>query len=270
MSTQSGKPGRHKSDKNFIAVADKLFAVLEYFIVNSAQQQAVAFDTLTKSLPYARTTLFRVVYSLEKLGYLEKADERGCYLLANKFVELTQPVVNFRRLKLVARSVMQHLIVRFNETVNLGVISDGQVAYVDVLESPNALRFSAIPGERVPAHCTALGKAILAFLPEKEVATILRQHPLIRRTNNTITHRRDLMEHLNAVREHRLAVDLEENLAGVCCVAAPIFDQHGRVIGALSVSGPTSRMQAKLSRLRADVKDSGVAICNMLSPESSV
>ena len=260
---------RKQADKNYISVTGKIFAVLQYFIERGAKQQAIAFQEIASALPFARTTVHRILYSLEKLGYLEKAEARAHYRLAAKFFELTEPAVHFRRLQSVARSAMVKLLIQFSETVNLGVLENGQVTHIDVLQSPSALRIAANPGERNPVHSTALGKAILAFLPESEVEAILKQHPLIKMTPKTITQKAHLLEHLASVRERGVAFDLEENLTGVVCVAAPIFDQLGRVVASLSVSGPASRMESKLLQIQDEVRSVGEAISRTLSPQST-
>ncbi len=265
--TNSGRS--QQADKNYISVMGKIFAVLEYFIQHGAKQQPVAFQDVANALPFARTTVHRILYSLEKLGYLEKPDKRARYQLAAKFFELVQPAVHFRLLQSAARSAMVRLVIQFAETVNLGVLEDGQVTYIDVLQSPSALRTAANPGDRNPVHSTALGKAILAFLPEHEVDSILKEHPLIKMTPKTITQKAHLLEHLASVRERGVAFDLEENLSGAVCVAAPIFDQLGRVVAGLSVSGPARRIEAKLPQLQDEVRNACATISRALNPHGT-
>ena len=262
----SGKSKRGQVDKNYIGVTAKIFSLLEYFIKEGAKQQAISFHKISSALPFARTTVHRILYSLEKLGYVEKADVRAHYRLGPKFFELTEPAVYFRRLQSLAKAVMVDLLVRYSETVNLGVLDTGQVAYIEVLESPSALRIAANPGDRNPVHSTALGKVILAFLPQEEVEPILNRHPLIRMTPKTITQKAHFLEHLASVREQGVAFDLAENVEGVVCVAAPIFDHHGRVVAGVSLSGPASRMEAKMSSVRESVRDAGIRISHMLEP----
>jgi len=259
-------PKHKQADKNYIAVMGKIFAVLEIFIRRGAKQEPVAFAAISKELSFARTTLHRILYSLEKLGYVEKAEINAHYRLAAKFFELTGPARHFRHLQSVARSEMQSLVIRHGETINLGVLDGGMVTYIDVVQSSAALRIAGLPGECNPAHCTALGKAILAFLPESEVISILDAHPLIRRTPKTITRRVHLLEHLASVREQGVAFDMEENLTGVTCVAAPIFDASAQVIAALSISGPTTRMKSKLNAVKVDIRASALTITRMLAP----
>ena len=265
---KSNKPQRIQADKNYIEVMGKIFAVLEYFVENRATRKSIAFVDLARAVPFARTTVHRILYSLEKLGYIEKDDLKSHYQLAPKFMELTGPANHFRRLQSISKTVMQSLLLRFGETVNLGVLEDAQVVYIEVLQSPSALRIAAIPGELNPVHCTALGKAMLAFVTEKEVHVILDQNPLIRRTPKTITQKKHFLEHLASVRERGVALDMEENLTGVVCVAAPVFDQAGHAIAGLSISGPTSRMEAKLVQVQSELRSSAWALSRMLSPNA--
>ena len=265
---KSSKTPKRQVDKNYIGVTAKIFSVLEYFINQGAKQQAISFQELSTNLPFARTTVHRILYSLEKLGYIEKADSKAYYRLGSKFFELTEPAVHFRRLQSLAKAVMLDLLVRFSETVNLGVLDSGQVAYIEVVQSPSALRIAANPGDRNPVHSTALGKVILAYLSKEEVESIIEEHPLIRMTPKTITQKAHLLEHLASVREQGVAFDLVENVDGVVCVAAPVFDKHGRVVAGVSVSGPASRMEAKLSSIREDIRSAGLKISRMLGPLS--
>jgi IclR family transcriptional regulator, KDG regulon repressor len=265
---RSTQPGRLQADKNYIEVMGKIFAVLEYFVDRGSTQKSIGFADLARALPFARTTVHRILYSLEKLGYVEKDELSSRYHLAAKFFELTGPATNFRRLQSISRGAMQQLLLRFGETINLGILEDHQVTHIDVLQSPSALRIAATPGERNPVHSTALGKAMLAFLPETEVEAILEQAPLIRRTPKTITQKKHLLEHLASIRELAVALDMEENLIGVVCVAAPIFDQSGRVIAGLSVSGPATRMMPKLAQVQEEIRGAASAVSRMLSPSA--
>jgi IclR family transcriptional regulator, KDG regulon repressor len=263
---KSSEPRRVQADKNYIEVMGKIFAVLEYLVQRGSRQKGVAFIEVASAVPLARTTVHRILYSLEKLGYIEKDEIKAHYQLAAKFHDLTGSAVQFRRLPSLAKSVMQNLLLRFGETINLGVLEDGQVTYLDVLQSPSALRFAAVPGERNPVHCTALGKAMLAFLPENELRAVLERYPLVKKTPRTITQKRHLLVHLASVRERGVALDLEENLTGVICAAAPIFDKTGRVIAGISLSGPAKRMEPKLAEVQEEVRSSAKTLSWMLSP----
>jgi IclR family transcriptional regulator, KDG regulon repressor len=256
-----------QADKSYIAVMGKIFGVLER-LVELGTAQGLPFSEIAKGLPFSRTTIHRVLYSLRKLGYVEKS-ETGSYRVTRKFRDLTGQGVPFH-LQTVSKPVMQTLLTRYAETVNLGSLDGGQVSYIDVAQSPSALRIAAFPGDRNPVHSTALGKAILAFLPESRRSAILSEYPLIRKTPRTITKLTHFLEHLLAVRDQRVALDVEENVTGVTCVAAPIFDQSGRVIAAFSISGPATRMNIKLNAIKIDVRAAASSVTRRLSPPRSV
>jgi DNA-binding IclR family transcriptional regulator len=254
-----------QADKSYIAVMGKIFGVLESFAVKGPSK-GLAFSEIAEGLPFSRTAIHRILYSLGKLGYLEKDDFGSRYRLTRRFHELAGQSANFRHLQVLSKSVMHDLSVRHAETVNLGSLDGGQVAYLDVVQSPSALPIAAFPGDRNPVHSTALGKAILAFLPESRTRAILAERPLVRKTSRTITQSTHFLDHLSAVRDHRIALDLEENLIGVTCVAAPIFDSGGRVIAAFSISGPAPRMNTKLNAIKFDVRAAASTITKMLAP----
>jgi IclR family transcriptional regulator, KDG regulon repressor len=261
-------PGHKQEDKNYIAVAGKIFAVIEYLIHARDMEEPATFTGISKELPFSRTTTHRILYTLEKLEFVEKDGASSRYRLATKFLNLTGSAIHFR-LRTIAKPTLERLRICHGETASLGRIDGGEIIYLDVHQSPSYLRTVSFVGDRNPVHCTALGKAILAFLPESEINSILDGHPLIRRTPRTITRKTHLLQHLASVRERGIAFDLEENSSDVICVAAPIFNQIGQVIAGCSMSGPKSRMKPKLSVIREDVRATALTITRMLSPLSN-
>lgn len=259
-------PKAKQLDKNYIAVTGKIFDVLKFLIDRGPKQEPVAFAQMVKTLPFSRTTIHRILYSLEKLGYVEKAEITAHYRLTTAFFEFTGLAAHYNYLQSMCRSVMNELMGRHMETVNLGVLQSGQVIHIDVIQGRNVLRVAAFTGERNPVHCTALGKAILAFLPQAEVSAILDKIVLDKRTSKTITQKNALLANLASVRQRGIAVDAEENLSGVTCIAAPIFNHTGRAVAALSLSGPTSRMTPKISAMKNDLRASALSATRMIAP----
>jgi IclR family KDG regulon transcriptional repressor len=260
--TGSKLPPAKQVDKSYIAVMGKIFSVLECF-VEDGTNQGLHFSEIARDLPFSRTTVHRILYSLGKLGYIEKREIGSSYRLTRKFHDLATQRVHFRHLQTVSKPFMQTLLIRHAETVNLGTLDNGQVAYIDVVQSPTAPSIAAFPGDRNPAHSTALGKAMLAFMPESKADAILGER-LARKTARTITQKEHFLDHLSSVRDQRVALDMEENVTGVNCVAAPIFDPRGRVIAACSVSGPANRMIGKLHAVKMDVRAAASGITRML------
>jgi DNA-binding IclR family transcriptional regulator len=133
-------------------------------------------------------------------------------------------------------------------------LDNGLVTYIAVIESQNPYRCAAVPGEMSYAHSTAIGKCLLAELSEEQIEALIRQHGLPKMARNTITNGTQLLEELRHVRAEGVALNLEENIDGVICVAAPIRDQSNRIVAALSVSGPAIRMEVMLDGAKQEVR----------------
>jgi len=213
---------------------------------------AQALDGLTASevakqsgLPVS--TVHRFLVNLENAGFLAYSSSGKYHLGIGSFsighAALAQ--LDIRRLSLPH---LQKLNQETRETIHLTVRHGLSAVYVEKLDSPEKLRIFSHVGGSVPLYCTAVGKIILAYLPEKEMAETLRQIELRQQTANTITNTKDLQRHLQRVRRNGYAFDLEEHEAHIRCVAAPIWDPTGAVKASLSLTAPVLRMP--LSRLR--------------------
>ncbi len=196
------------------------------------------------SLP--RPTVYRLLQTLATHGMISASDHR--FAIGPRVLWLAGQRLEQIELRAAGRPVLLELRDRTGETAHLGVLEQGQVVYIDKTEAPGPMRMASAIGKIMPAHSTALGKAMLAHLPAGEVAAVLDLWGLPRRTPRTITDRRRFAAELAAVRARGYAVDNVENEEGVRCVAAPIFDHAGRVAGAVSLSGSTRTIT--LARVR--------------------
>lgn len=225
--------------ENFISIVAKALTVLESL---RGADQGLSLKEVSKTSKLPKTTAFRILFTLEQQGYVEKVSGNGCYRLSTKIMEFGVEKADHRRLKELARPVMQRLLTEFQETVNLGVIEQEEVLYIDVLESPHTFRLAAKVGARGSLHATSLGKAITAFQPEEAALAAVRGAGMAKFTDHTIVRLPDLQEELRLIRRRGYAVDEQESLDGVRCVAAPILDRDGQAVAAISVSGPSIRM----------------------------
>jgi DNA-binding IclR family transcriptional regulator len=146
-------------------------------------------------------------------------------------------------LRNIARSRMERLLARFEQTVNLAVFDRDRVFYIEILEGLRSIRLSATALTYAPMHSTAVGKSILAFLRPAEALQILKEHPLEKHTSKTVVSERMILAQLAQARERGYAIDDEETEIGARCIAAPIFNAHGRPVAAISVSGPVTYMK---------------------------
>ncbi len=222
---------------NYIAVIERMMRVLETF----EGEREVALATLTTRSKLVKSSVYRILFTLERLGYIEKNGE-GRYSITSRLSRLGGQARPHSQLPALAEPFMLDLVRKFQETINLGVLDAGEVLYIRVLESPHAFRLAAHAGIRSPLHSTALGKSLLATLPETELQKILAPYSFQRCTRNTICEAEQFMRELGRVRRRGYAVDNMEDSEGARCLAAPIFDGDGRGVAALSISGPASRV----------------------------
>jgi DNA-binding IclR family transcriptional regulator len=142
----------------------------------------------------------------------------------------------------ISLAPMEELAERLGETISLAIRDGSEVVYIQVVHGQSEIGVQSSVGVRQPAHCSALGKALLAWLTPEERDASLYVHPLARMTSHTITSKPELESHLAEIRTLGYAMDNEERAEGISCVATPIRDRTGRVRAALSVSGASFRM----------------------------
>jgi IclR family acetate operon transcriptional repressor len=228
---------------NYISVVDKAMRVLEAL----RGKREVPLGEIASSTGLIKSSTFRVLFTFERLGYVEKS-AGGRYALTARLARLTSDDRPSPDLGNLAEPFMAELLRRFRETVNLGVLDGGEVLYIRVQESSHAFRLAAHAGMRSPVHSTALGKCLLCCLPRQEIETILKKHPLCAITPRTIRDRPTFYRELAGVRSRGYAIDNQEDSRGARCLAAPIFTPAGEVSAALSISGPAARMIPRRDR----------------------
>ena len=209
-----------------------------------AEQKQLTVSGVARLLGSNRAVSHRFLATLRELGYVEK-DEDDRYRLTFKVFELGMKVANRFEIRQIARPLMQELALASGETVNLGHFDGKGILHVDKIDSLEILRMDSPIGSRAPAYCTALGKAVLAFLPRDEFERFLSQVTLKPHGPNTITTKKNFRLAVDDIRNRGYAVDDQEMSAGLRCVAAPVFDHTGRAAYAISVSGPSLRMTPK-------------------------
>jgi IclR family KDG regulon transcriptional repressor len=257
---RKGRKGGY--DKNFVGVTQKMFALLE--ALSQQPKAGVPLDELTELSGLPKTTVHRLLYSMSKLGYVEQDPVTNLYALSGKFFELGTNALPYQRLTVVAKPLMQRLLLTFGESVNLAVPQSGTLIYILVLESPKAHRVAATVGSYSHLHCTSVGKSIAAYLPEEELQQHLTRHGMPPMTSTTITALEQLEQELARVRSEGVAADNEENTPGIICCGGPIFSSAPRPIAALSVSGPTVRMSQNLPAIKEAVKEAVQTISTLL------
>lgn len=252
-----------KSDAYLTLTVVKALNILDYL---GEMQRPCSAVEISRDLGISRSTVYRLLSTLAAGGYVaQDPAEPEKYRLGYKILELANGFLEGVELRRVAYPFLQRLRDLANETVHLVVMDGGQCTYVEKVECSQAVRMHSTIGSRVYAHCTAVGKSMLAHLPREEVEEVLARHGLPARTSNTITDKERLFQELERVRQQGYAVDDVENEEGIRCVGAPIFDHQGKVVAALSISGPAFRLtEERIQELAPHVKEAALAISRQL------
>lgn len=237
----------------------KALDVLEAF----SSSEILSLAEISDRVRLNKSRVFRLLHTLTERGYIEKSADGGRYVLGTKLLERAACVK--RDLRQLALPFMRQLHERFNETVNLGVLDKHEILYIDMLESSRPIRMSESIGSRSPIHSTALGKAIVSFLPEEEWDLILQHTRLEKFTERTICETDVLRNEFRKVRANGYAVDDRENDPEGYCIGVPIFDGTGRPIAAISVSGPAERVQGNQQEMVRMLVD----LCQLISKKLS-
>ncbi len=229
-----------KKDKSeyIIQAVDHALDLLEQF---QGDIDELGVTELSKRLKLHKNNVFRLLATLESRSYIEQNRVTENYRLGLKTLELGQTFIKQMGLLRQSRPVLESLVKECNETTYVAILKESHIVYLDVVETDMTVRVVPRVGSRLPAYCTAAGKIQLAYMTEEELDHFLPVKEMKSYTPNTITDRETLKAHLRDVADQGYALDNEEMDIGVCCVGAPIRDYTRRIIGAVSISGPSMR-----------------------------
>jgi IclR family KDG regulon transcriptional repressor len=213
--------------------------ILESF---SVEKPAYTNSEFAKKLGLNKSTITRLLYSLERAGFLVKDPKTKEYRLTHRLFRIGNVYISQIDLHKESMELLEQLSASCKETVHLGILNEFNVIYLNKIEGPQAIAMISRIGRTNPAYCTALGKAMLAFLPEERLENFFRTVELKRYTPNTICDPDALRCELRRIKEKRYAIDDREHEHDVKCVGAPIRDKDGNVIAAISIAGPAFRM----------------------------
>jgi len=206
------------------------------------------------------STIHRFLANLEASGFLNCGSD-GVYRLGISCFTIGQAALGQLDIRRVSLPYLQELNRQTRETIHLTVLHGLSVVYVEKLDSPEQLRIHSRIGAAVPLHCTAVGKVMLAYMPDEERKKLLPQLTLKRLTPNTVGNLQELEAELNRVRKNGYACDLEEHELHIRCVAAPIWDHAGGVHASLSITAPMVRMPVtRLRQLAPVIQTAGLQI----------
>lgn len=213
------------------------------------EQREMSLTEISKSMSWPKSTVHGLLSTLRDFQYISQSPLTGHYQLGIRFFELGNLVARGWDVRTVARPAMMQLNDELGETVQLAAEDNGEVLYLEKMESTHLLRIVSDVGVRLPIHCSGLGKVLLAYKTSSEVKWILNQKGLKPMTSRTITSAKELEKELEHIRQNGYGTDNGEIMESLRCVAAPIWDGNNKVRYALSVSGLGSNMKGERYRL---------------------
>ena len=250
----AGEPGKQPS-----STTRTLVRGLNLLELIARSNEGLALSELAAGASLDKATTLRLLGTLREAGWVRQDPSDRRYRVTGKMAHLSQIRGDGLSIQVLARPHLRRLRDEVNETVHLGVIRDDAVVYIEKLESSNSIRLVSTVGQEMPILTTALGRAILSALPEPERAGRIGALPLSKRTPQTMD-KKQLLPELVASAERGYAIDHEENELGVTCVGAPLFDSTGAPAAAISISGPTFRVAARLDLIGRACSETAAAI----------
>jgi len=250
------------SDGVTVTSVARAISILECFSGSDAE---LRLSEIVMEMQLSKSTVYGLVNTLTTKGFLEQNPQTKEYRLGIKLFQLGSLVHKRMDLRSDAKPFCMELSQKYNATVHLASHYEDDVVYIDKVDSPGSIIIYSQIGKKAPMHCTGVGKAILAYLPNIAIENYIEEHPLQKFTDYTITDAKLLMKELKLTRKRGYAVDNEEIEFGLRCIAAPIFSHKDVPVAAISISAPTARLPVEdIKTIAADVQFYGQQISQRL------
>ncbi|WP_370227776.1 IclR family transcriptional regulator [Cognatishimia sp.] len=214
---------------------------LEILDIVAGLGRPVRFTELLSLSPHPKATLYRFLQTLTNQGMLTYDEDRQSYSLGLRLVRMAHAAWESASLAPVAGSILDELANEVGETIHLAQMENGQVLFVDKRRNTALFETLAATGRVAPAHCTGVGKAILAFMSPERLERALKQQAFVTYTDASHSSRESLLAEFDDIRRDGVAFDREEHEQGIISIAAPVLLQNGKVVGSVSIATSTSR-----------------------------
>ena len=225
--------------KNRVPAVERAFDILEYLM---SRNEAVSIKEISVDLSIPNVTVFRIVKSLESKGYVYKQEKGGKYILGAKAVSFGSTVNKESNLSQIANAFMYELAKKSGQTVQLGVLFEYQVMYIDQIRTSDSLIRIEPTREPFAVNISAGGKVLVAYLGEERQKDFLTQAVLSNTTPDSITDRNEFYEELVRVKSLGYAIDDEVFARGIRCIAAPIFNIKRECVASIGITGHTQEI----------------------------
>lgn len=221
-----------------VQAIDRAVMILNCF---TNDRKELKLSDISDMLDLNKSTAHGIISTLRYHGLIDQDEDTQKYRLGLYLMTLGERVSNSLDIIEISNPIIKELCTKVDETVHLGTLDNMEVVYLDKTESHQSMRIVTTIGARIPAYCTGIGKAMLAY---QDMEVLMEKLPenLKQYTPKTVPNRKALLEQLDEIRNVGYALDDEEHNIGLKCIAAPVFDYNGQAKYAISVSGPTVRM----------------------------
>ena len=214
---------------------------LDVLLCFSRQTPELTMTQISERVGIHKSTVHRLLATLEEKHFVERDQSTGAYRLGLNMLQMAYLTLQRNDLRNIVARYLRQLSEEYLETVNLSILDGPDVIYLDVVESPQRVKLAAATGQRLPAFCTASGKAILAFSPDEVVQQVLK-HGMPRYTQNTLVSAESFFENLNQTRERGFALSDQEFEEGINAIAVPILDLANQPLASVAIAGPSYRL----------------------------
>lgn len=219
---------------------------------------------ISEGVGLGKSTTHGLIATLIKLRYLQQDSMTQRYSLGLKFLEIGQTYLAHLDLRSIALPYLRELKDCFQETVQLGILADNQVVYIEKIESIRSLHLNTYVGLRAPMYCTGLGKALLMGFSDAQLDLMFADVEFMEFTQHTLKSLLELKRNIAEARERGYVFDMEEIAMGLRCVAAPVLDHRGKPLGSISVAGPLGRFEPeRMKEIGEKLKETCVAISSV-------
>ncbi|KAA2267014.1 IclR family transcriptional regulator [Solihabitans fulvus] len=225
------------TEPTVVKSADRVLAVFDLL----AERGPLSFSDICEALELPKSSTHNLLHTMVIRGYLDRDPQQKAFRLGVRVWQVAQHCTDVEHLRRLLRPLMERLVERTEETVQLATLDGVSAVYLEIVESPHPMKLTSKVGSRLPAHASAVGKVLLAHLPAGEAGARLAGADLVRMTDRTLTTVDALLRDLALTRQRGYGLDMEEFVIGCRCVAMPVRNADGTVIAALSVSIPTPR-----------------------------
>jgi DNA-binding IclR family transcriptional regulator len=271
MSKVSGEPPSENSTSGqkqnqgatpSVPSVERTLRILELL---SQSRVGLTLNEIVSATRLPRSSVHTIVLTLERQGYLHRNPATSRYVFGLKLFSLANGALSNLHLREQASPFLHMLVRKTGLTAHMAIFEDREAVLVSKVEPPGIFRLATWVGKRMDVHCTGIGKALIAYIPEQELNRLIRERGLPRHNDDTIGSARKLENDLAATRKRGYSIDDEEDEIGLRCLGAPVFEHSGAVVAAISISGTTAQIHSEnIEELAACVKEAAQAVSILL------